>query len=189
MNIDPKEAGEALQAIQITEQKMTRDQNAWGAGYHLIVWGVICMIGFTISQFNALLPVVIGRSAWIVLNVVGNIISWSIGLRMRYKFQNAFGVRIAFLWVLFVAFGVMGAFFVHPFNPQEITLLLLLLINLWLAVMGLWLNLTMLWEALAFTAVMLAGYFWLPEYFFLCLALLGGGLMVAAGWLVIRKGR
>lgn len=189
MNIDPSEANEALEAIHTTEQKMTRDQNAWGAGYHLIVWGVICLIGFTISQFSSALPAVIGRSTWIVLNVVGNIISWSIGLRMRYKIQNNFGIRIALLWILFVGFAAVGAFFVHPAGPQEITVLLLLIINLWLAVMGLWLNLTMLWEALAFSAVTLAAYYFVPGYFFLCLAVLGGGVMIAAGCLVIRKGR
>ncbi|HWQ45481.1 MAG TPA: hypothetical protein VN376_01370 [Longilinea sp.] len=187
MNIDPSEAGEALKAIRLTEQKLTQDQNAWGGGYHLIVWGVICMIGFTISQFNASLPAVIGRWAWITLNIVGNIISWSIGFRMRTKFQNTFGIRIALLWVLFVAFGVLAAFFVHPANPQELTILLLLIINLWLAVMGLWLNLTMLWESLAFTVCMLAGYYLIPEYFFLCLAVVCGGIMILAGVFAIRK--
>jgi hypothetical protein len=47
---------------------------------------------------------------------------------------------------------------------------------------------SMLWISLIFTGLMLFGYLVLPDYFFLWLAIVGGGAMIGSG-LFLLSGR
>jgi hypothetical protein len=53
-------------------------------------------------------------------------------------------------------------------------------------VMGLWLGRFFLWLGLLVTATTLVGYYFVSDYFFLWMALTGGGSLIAAG-VFIRK--
>lgn len=189
MNLNPSDAESALQAASSSSQKMQRALNAWGAAYHLILWGLITLLGFTLTYFHARFPQLFVVLTWPVLIICGTVLSWAIGLRMRTKFQSPFGARIGVLWGLFVLYGAVGAFLVHPENPQEITTLVLIFHTLWMAVMGLWLNLRLLWVALAVAALTLFGYWVLPGYFYLWLALVIGGTMIVSGIFLLHKGK
>jgi hypothetical protein len=52
--------------------------------------------------------------------------------------------------------------------------------------MGLLFSFASLWWPLPITALVLVGYFFFPDYFYLCMSLLGGGGMIALG-LYIRS--
>jgi hypothetical protein len=186
MNINPTEAERTLESIRETEDQMRKALGASGGAYQIIIWGVIMAIGYTLNQFADRLGVVLVAVPWIILSVVGNILCAVISFRMGRKFHHPKAARIGFLWVVFVLFGMIGALFVHPTDPREINLLIYLLVMLWLAVMGLWVRLPLLWISLAVTGLLMFGYFILPDYFFLWLALVGGGTMIGSGWLLLR---
>jgi hypothetical protein len=186
MNINPTEAERTLESIRETEDQMRKALGASGGAYQIIIWGVIMAIGYTLNQFADRLGVVLVAVPWIILSVVGNILCAVISFRMGRKFHHPKAARIGFLWVVFVLFGMIGALFVHPTDPREINLLIYLLVMLWLAVMGLWVRLPLLWISLAVTGLLMFGYFVLPDYFFLWLALVGGGTMIGSGWLLLR---
>jgi hypothetical protein len=186
MNISPVEAESALASIRRSEDQMRKALSASGGAYQIIIWGVIMMIGYTLNQFADRLPLAWVVGPWIVLSVIGNVLCVAIGIWNGRKFRHPLGARIGALWPVFILFGFIAAFFIHPAGPREINLLVYLMVMLWLAVMGLWLNLSLLWVSLAFTGLTLFGYFVLPDYFFLWLAIVGGGTMVGSGLLLLR---
>jgi hypothetical protein len=188
MDINPSEAESALASIRQTEDQMRKALNASGGAYQLIIWGVILMIGYTMNQFADRMPVAVVAGTWIAISVLGNALSLAISLRMARKFHHPLGARIGALWPIFILFGCLGAFFVHPSGPREINLLAYLFAMLWMAVMGLWVKLPLLWISLTFTGLMVFGYLVLPDYFFLWLAIVGGGAMIGSG-LFLRSGR
>ena len=189
MDIKPSEAESALASIRETEDQMRKALNASGGGYQLLIWGVIMLVGYTLNQFAEQLSVAVVAGTWIVLSVLGNTVSMVIGIRMARKFHSPLGARIGAMLPIFILFGVVGAFFVHPAGPREINLLIYLLVMLWLAMMGLWVKLSLLWISLIFSGLMLFGYLVLPDYFFLWLAIVGGGAMIGSGlFLISGKG-
>jgi hypothetical protein len=185
MDISPTEAEKTLASIRETEDQMRKAMNASGGGYQMLIWGVIMMIGYTLNQFADHLSTAAVAGTWIALSVAGNIVSVSIGARMARKFHSPLGARIGAMLPIFILFGFVGAFFVHPAGPREINLLVYLLVMLWLAMMGLWVKVSLLWISLIFTGLMLFGYLVLPDYFFLWLAIVGGGAMIGSGLLFI----
>jgi CHASE2 domain-containing sensor protein len=188
MNVNPTEAERALASIRETEDQMHKAMNASGGGYQMLIWGAIMLIGYTLNQFADHLTTALVASVWIVLSVLGNAVSVVMSARMARKFHSPLGARIGAMLPIFILFGVVAAFFVHPAGPREINLLIYLLVMLWLAMMGLWVKLSMLWISLIFTALMLFGYVVLPDYFFLWLAIVGGGSMIGSG-LFLLSGR
>ena len=188
MDIEPSEAESALAAVRAADAQMRRALNAYGAAYHFIVWGVIWLIGFSISNFATRLPLAVAMWSWPVLNVIGMVCSWTIGIRMGRTFHNPYGSRIGLLWILFIAYGILGVFFVHPASFQAGSLLLVMYVMLWMSVMGLWLNSALVLVSLAVTGLSLVGYFAFPNFFFLWMAFLGGGTMIGTGVYLLRSG-
>jgi hypothetical protein len=186
MKISPSEAESSLAFIREAENQMNRAVSASGGAYQMVIWGVVMLIGYTLNQFADRLPVALVAGPWIVMSTLGNILSVMVSVRRARKFHNPYGARLGFLFVVFILFGVVGAFFVHPSDPREINLLVYLLTMLWMAAMGLWVDLRLLWISLVFTTLMLFGYLVLPDYFFLWLAIVGGGALIGSGLLLLR---
>jgi hypothetical protein len=185
MDINPSEAESALASIRQTEDQMRKAVNASAGGYQMLIWGVIMLIGYTLNQFADRLPLAAVVGIWVAISTLGNIVSVTIGIRMARKFHSPDGARIGAMLPIFILFGIVAAFFVHPAGPREINLLIYLLVMLWLAMMGLWVKLSLLWISVIFTGLMLFGYMVLPDYFFLWLAIVGGGAMIGSGLFLI----
>jgi hypothetical protein len=185
MDITPSEAEKTLASIRQTEDQMRRALNASGGGYQMLIWGVIMLVGYTLNQFADRIPIAVVAGIWIAMSILGNAVSVAASIRMARKFQSPVGARIGAMLPIFLLFGAVGAFFVHPAGPREINLLIYLLVMLWLAMMGLWVKPSLLWISLAFSGLMLFGYWVLPDYFFLWLAIVGGGAMIGSGLFLI----
>ncbi len=184
MTIEPEEAEQALAAIHQTTHQMRRALNAWGFAYHLLVWGTIWLIGFSVSQFAS--PSVVG-GFWISLDVVGAALSWYLGVKMGRNFHSPYGARLGLFWLALVIFGLVGMWFVHPTTPQEGALVLIMYVMLGWVVMGLWIQPRLAWQGLFVTALALLGYAFVPGYFFILMAVLGGGSMLGTGLYILRN--
>lgn len=182
MDISPNEAEEALQAIQTMMQKTRRAISNSGAYKFLILWGVVWLLGFLSSQF---LPSQTSSYVWMGLDVVGGIISAIIGIRLNRGVRTpepiTSGKRIAFFWLLLFLYCVAAASIAWPLDGKQVSMIIILFATLGWVAMGLLLSFASVWMGLALFGISLLGYFLLPNIFYLLMAFLGGGGMIALG--------
>ena len=187
MNISPTEAEEALAAIQAMVKKTRRAVSSSGAYIFLVVWGFVWLLGFLNSQF---LPNETASYVWMVLDILGGIASVVIGIRMNRGVRNTApitnGKRIGFFWLLLFFYCVAAIAVAQPVDGKQMAMFIILFVTVGWVAMGLLLSFASIWWGLAITILALVGYFLLPGIFFLLMAILGGGGMIALG-LYIRS--
>ena len=189
MNVSPSEAEEALAAIQTMAQK-TRHSIASGGTYiTLIVTGIIWLIGFMCTQF---LPKEIVGYIWTGLSILGCIVGTVLGIRMGKRVRSPatapMAKRVGLFWLLLVFYGIAAIAIARPTDGKQATMFVILFIMLGQMSMGLLFSFSSVWWTLPITALALVGYFLLPDIFYLWMAILGGGGMIALG-LYIRSRR
>jgi hypothetical protein len=96
------------------------------------------------------------------------------------------GKRIAIFWLLLFFYCVAAVGIVWPADGKQLAMFIILFVGVGWMAMGLLLSFASIWWGLALTALALIGYFLLPGIFYLWMAILGGGGMIALG-LYIRS--
>ena len=182
MEISPNEAEEALADIQRMKQKTRHSIANSGAYIFLILTGMIWLVGFLATQFLSGEIVVY---IWIGMSLLGSALSIPLGKQMGGRVRSpstaAYGKRIGIFWLLLVFYGVAAIAIAQPTDGKQITMLIILFIMLGQLAMGLLLSFSSVWWALPITALALVGYFLLPDIFYLWMAILVGGGMIALG--------
>ena len=86
-----------------------------------------------------------------------------------------------YIWFLLFIYCFAAIAVAWPSGGKQASMFIILFVMLgWLA-MGLLLSFTSIWPGLLITALALIGYFFLPDIFYLWMAVLGGGGMIALG--------
>jgi hypothetical protein len=182
MDITPTEAEEALTAIQTMVRKTRRAISKSGAYAFLIVWGFVWLFGFLCSHF--IQDDTIGY-IWLGLDIIGGVLSAIIGIRMnlgiRSPSASASGKRIAWFWLILFLYCVTTIGVVWPIEGKELAMFIILFCMIGWMAMGLLLSFASIWWGLAITVLSLIGYFFLADIFYLWMAFLGGGGMIALG--------
>ena len=182
MNISPNEAEEALAAIQTMMKKTRRAISNSGAYNFLILWGFIWTVGFLNSQF---LPNQTASYVWIGLDIAGGILSAIIGIRLnrgiRTTTPTTTGKRIAFFWLILFLYCVMATAVAWPVDGKQLAMFIIFFVTIGWISMGLLLSFASAWWGLALIALSLISYFVFPGVFYLLMAILGGGGMIALG--------
>jgi hypothetical protein len=182
MNVSPEEAGEALAVIQAMVKKTQRLIASSGAYKFLILWGIIWLLGFVNSQF---LPADVSSYVWIGLDILGGLASLLVGLGLKRGIRSASpsttGKRIAFFWLLLFVYCFIAISISWPVDAKQLSMMIIIFATLGWIAMGLLLNLASAWWGLALLALSLVSYFVLPGLFYLLMAILGGGGMIALG--------
>lgn len=202
MNITQQDARNSLAQIEDT---LTRTRNAIGQGASggiLIAWGVIWALGFSADQFapNAAQPL------WAGLVVVGSLASWICGARSRPRLKSSVGARISLFWLVLFAYAALWFLLLHsesrPGRPglhfealngndaaamrQQLGAFFATVPMFAYVVGGLWLGRFFIWLGVGVTLLTVAGYFFMPDWFDLWMAVTGGGSLIVAG-LYIRR--
>jgi hypothetical protein len=182
MNISPDEAEEALAAIQKVTQKTRHSVASSGAYIFLVITGIVWLVGFLSTQF---LSGVIVTYIWIGMSLLGSAVSIPLGTRMgrrvRGPSMNASTRRAIIFWLLLVFYAIATIAIARPTDGKQVTMFIILFIMIGQLSMGLLLSFSSTWWALPITALALAGYFLLPAFFYLWMAVLVGGGMIAFG--------
>jgi hypothetical protein len=178
MPITRDEAANALRDITQTERRSGEAYGYQRAAPHLIVWGVVWAIGYSLSYLQPH-----WQLTWPVLTVGGVAASFWIGSRARGKSGGggkAFGTLIAIVAFIAALFSVLP-----PHTGAQIGAFFPLLAALFYALIGIWgggNRLIVLSVLIA--ALTLVGFFYLPIYFPLWMAVVGGGGLILGGlWL------
>lgn len=188
MDISPSEAKEALAAIQLITQKTRRTISSSGAYLFLIVWGVIWLLGFLGSQF---LPQITAGYAWMVMDILGGVISAIIGIRIgravRFTHPITNGKHIAYFWLLLFVYCWLSILITSPADGKQIAMLIIIFVMIGWMAMGLLLSVSSAIPGLIISALAIIGYFLLPDIFYIWMAILGGGGMIGLGLYIRAK--
>jgi hypothetical protein len=182
MNVSPIEAEEALVTIQTMMKKTRRAISASGAYGFLIVWGFAWLFGFLGSQF---LPEHPAGYLWAGLDSLAAIFSAILGIRMGTRVRSpstaSSGRRIGIFWFLLFLYIVASIGVVWPVDGRQLAMIIILFVMVGWVGLSLLLSFISTWPALIITVLALIGFFLLPDIFYLWMAVLGGGGMIALG--------
>ncbi|MCK5557648.1 MAG: hypothetical protein KAJ01_04685 [Candidatus Hydrogenedentes bacterium] len=200
MNVSRDEARETLSQIEDVRQRTKKMVAYAGGDICFIVWGVIWFVGFLSTHFLGYSRIMwsgiaIG-SIWFVLVATGIIISIIVEKR-RAAVKSTIGKRIGVFWWLLYAYVYLWIGLLFPFIEVQGRAESVMFWNHFGAiaatipmfayvVMGLWLEHFMVWLGLAVTALTILGLFLLQPYFYIWMAVVGGGTLAGTG-LFIRN--
>jgi len=185
--MDHNHAEDDLKAIrQIMER--TRRVTGGGGGWIMVLWGGIWFVGFLVSQFVQQ-DAAIGW-IWMVLNLLGMGGTALLALRMRAKgVSTPFWGPIVVWWASLIAFDFLVVWLFHIGTERDLLLLILLSIALGYVQLGLFTH-WVISAAGALLAVLAVGAtLLLPDYFFLAMGVLGGGVLAGTGLWFVRQER
>jgi len=190
-----EDAQESLERIEEVTDR-TRKLMMQGGALLFLLWGVVWTVGFVVTQF-APQPQYCG-SVWLIVVAVGVIAT--IQVSRRFPIKSPLGSRIGFLWWGAYAYAALWIALLWPFvhvssqaEPQFVrhygaiasTIPMFVYV-----VMGLWLgSRVLIGVALAITAFTVAGLFVLPQWYWLWMAVMGGGTLLGTGLVIRRKAR
>jgi hypothetical protein len=181
IKITPNEAEEALAAIQKTRHTIVSS----GAYIFLIITGIIWLVGFLATQF---LPAHITGYIWGGTTLLGGALSVLLGIRMgprvRGPSTTASMRRIVIFWLFLVFYGIAAIAIARPTDGKQVTMFIILFTMVGQLAMGLPLSFASTYWVLPITVLALIGYFLLPGIFYLWMAVLGGGGMIALAFYI-----
>lgn len=182
MQVNAHEAEEALASVDATMQKVRRAVVDGGTHYFFILWGIIWLFGFLGSHFFNERT---AGFAWMVLTILGSTSSAVIGVvqgrRVRKANASTTSRRIGLFWLTLFAYCSLVVWIARPLDGKQSAMLIVIFAMLGWIAMGFLLSQSIIKFALLLTAVAFAGYYLLPNYFYLWMALLGGGTMIGCG--------
>jgi hypothetical protein len=182
MSLSSKEAADSLSDV---ERAARRSAQAYGyskASPHLILWGIIWVIGYVGTDLDTSHANVI----WTALTISGCAISTYIGYRAgpaNSSGQKNLWRMLGLVAIIFIFFSAIAVVFGHVSGAQ-MGVIAPLTVGAIYASIGLWLGARFVLTGLGVIALTLGGYFLLREHFLMWMALVGGGGLILAGfWL------
>ena len=179
MPITQVEAQEALRDISRTGRASAVTYGYTHASPHLIIWGLVWVLGYGICYFRPQFGFV-----WAPLVLIGIAASTYFGWQSRpsgatydWRYVTTSIAVFAFVAALFAV--------MPPRSDAQISAFFPLLVALFYAIVGIWTRGTrLLVTSVLVAALTLGGYFLLPQYFTLLMAVVGGGGLILGGfWL------
>ena len=189
-DISSTEARERLAQIEQTMAK-ARYYAAATASPALYTWGAVWMIAYGLCQYFPQRSGLI----WAPAGMIGAALTVLFSMRapVRSTTDKRFGLA---WWILFIFAGVWlavlmpwkqmaaldGMALQRSFGAYAATVVMFAYV-----IIGMWWDRFFMWLGLLVTALTLLGFFALPEYFNLWMAICGGGLLLVSGWLIKRR--
>jgi hypothetical protein len=186
MSLSREDAAKALEEVGRTQRRSAVLRGYQHGAPHFWLWGVIWMIGFTISDYR---PDIAGPS-WIVLDVLGCIGGTLLGRRSfrtvhgagagnvaRTRGLQTFGGVAILIAFLFATYYVLP-----PTAARQYGAFPGLMMALVYSLVGLAAGLRWLVLGLALFALTLGGYAEIQSHFLLWMAFAGGGSLILTGF-------
>ncbi len=187
MDMEPKEAQQTLTEIQST---MTQAKKAIASGSSstlLILWGMIWIVGFLCAQFCA--PKVVPW-CWLILDVVGIGATLIIVLYIKSPVKSPIMKRVFWFWLLLGFYAGFWLTLLKPLDYLEYGAFVTSIPMFAYVVMGLWFEMNfMIWLGLAVTALSAVGLHLVRPYFWLWMAVTGGGSLAGTGFYIRYRWR
>ncbi|GAC1568874.1 MAG: hypothetical protein NVS3B14_20330 [Ktedonobacteraceae bacterium] len=185
MNVSPEEAQEALAAIRQTTNK-TRKTYGYN-GHYLMLWGMIWFVGFIASQYiqSSFIDWI-----WGVLSTIGWIVSAFLGVNQSKQVRSIVGPRIGFFYFALIGFVVLWFVILQPLSVKQDVLFFISIVMFGGVVAGVFArSVSTIIGCVSITALAVMGYYLIPAYFDLWVAVFCGLTMVGIGLTLRLRGR
>ncbi len=190
-NVSNEEAKESLDVIEDAMARCRKGIAATGAPY-LIIWGAVWIAGFASVHFLG----VLGGWVFTGLDFVGIVLSVVVGAYYRRNgpVRSAADRKMLWriMWFWIAVFGYIGLWLamMGSYNPLKCTALVCTAVMFAYVVMGLWLAVPYLaYTGVGVTGMTAVGFYLLPGYFMLWMAVFGGGALFGTGIYIRRHWR
>ncbi|MGD1000524.1 MAG: hypothetical protein ABSA67_07475 [Candidatus Brocadiia bacterium] len=212
MEISSEEARESLAQAQDAAARTRKLLACRGADALFVVWGLVWFLGYLGTDLAPRLlalgkggedrgetAVWIVNGIWLALIALGIVVSVAVWKR-RSPTKTSSGARLGWFWLLLYVYVSVWIFLLWPFikvegaaesvrfgrhmGAIEATVPMFAYV-----VMGLWLDHFMIWIGLAITGLTVLGLFLAPAWFWIWMAVMGGGSLVSTGFLIRNRWR
>lgn len=206
MEISKLETEKILKETAETELRARRMVMYKGADVLYLIWGTIWMLGFAAQQYLPGKLYHFGRFAtpdfsmvWTVLVIAGGVASW-LAFRHRVPVKSSESKAIGIFWLVLFGYIYLWLFLLRPLMPDSLfhsienqrhfTAIITTVPMFAYVVMGLMgCGYYMVWLGLGVTVLTVMGLYVMPQYYYLWMAVLGGGALFLAGILTRRQWR
>lgn len=177
MPLSPTEAEHTLRDISVAARASARFYGYRIASPHLILWGVIWMLGYGASYFFPHQGLI-----WPVLALLGIAGSSWFGWQAGRSQAAPGGWRYAATALAVFLFIVSLFMVMPPRTDAQAGAFFPILVAFAYGVMGIWTGaLRLILAAVAIAVLTLGAFFWLPQLFMLWMAVVGGGALILGG--------
>ncbi len=178
MELSPREA---LNLVSATESRAREQRFYRFSSPHLVLWGVIWVIGYTGS---GLLPVRDINYLWLPLIAAGIVVG---GFFRRKDIMPHAATKAWLMMLPALVFYIVTLIVMQPQQLAQFMIFPVLCVAVAYAYMGIFAGMGYLWIGTALAVLGLGGYFFLPSILPFWLAAVGGGGLIASGlWLRSR---
>lgn len=179
MPMSPQEAALALRSIASAESRSATLRGYRGAAPHLILWGLLWIVGYGLTEA---MPAR-GGVIWSVVVVVGI----AAGLLAIFrKGSRPAAWRFAAVMATLVVFCAATFAVMAPIDGRQVAAFIPLVIAATYVIGGIWFGARYAAAGIAVAVLTLGGFFLLREHFMLWMAGVGGGALLTAGWWLTR---
>lgn len=189
MNVTREEAAQALDDISRANERVAQVQGYHHGAPYFIIWGLVWLAANTSSHF---LPAQ-EKFIWPFALAAGFLISMATGILQSRKWakgaglreaERKIGARMGMTAGIVIAFVVCIVLIAQPESNREINAMISIIFPFLYMAAGIWAGWRLFAIGLVTAAAIMAGYFWIAEYFALWMGLFGGGSLIAGGiWL------
>jgi hypothetical protein len=187
MDVSVQEAQASLGLIRDTQAEWRKAIGASYASGLLLLWGAVWIAGYIGLHFSQR----VGGHMFAVLDVLGIVATCMIARRWPLKGPQARATSLGLMafWLLLCAYATIWIMLLRPVASVQIGAFLCTVCMFGYVVIGLWFRSPfMIALGLAVTVLTVAGFYLIPHYFYLWIALTGGGTVMGTG-LYIRRWR
>jgi hypothetical protein len=183
------DSNRALDDLKVIRGVMERTVRSAGglAGQQMVLWGIIWFVGFLGNQY---LPEEMLGWFWLVLTGMGAAGSAWIGVRQgrRQGVRPPVWRPVALYLVGPVVFVVLIVWLFELDTTRDVALLIVLTVAMCYFQIGIFYRRSISLVGVALAGLATGAAVLLPDYFFLVMAFLSGGLLVGSGLWFIRRG-
>lgn len=175
--ITMREATDALQEAAVTERRSAQAYGYGRSAPFLILWGLIWMARY---GGTSVLPGQDSNWLWLTLAIAGTAISIWLGSNRTDGRSNTgwrVGAMIAIVWAFTIALSLV----MRPTSAMQIGAYWPLLLSAIYASVGLWRGIRFILLGAFLAAATLGAFFYLKDFFFVWMAVMGGGSLLLTG--------
>ena len=182
--LNGENAQDSLAAIENIMKQTRKAIASSHANSLLILWGVIWVVNNTVLQFYPDYAhyiswgfVAVGMFGTFLIHHISHTEPW-----VRTFLSQKTSRRLWWFWILLFVYAFIWLKILAPFNGLQINAVFSTAAMFGYIVMGLWFgSYFMVWLGLAVTATTLTGFYFIPHYYCLWMAVTGGGTILLTG--------